>query len=251
MCSYIVFRRDRALAQSIRSDMEDDLLMVWGHRQTKMDQDEAIVVDDDLAGGEKSLANPSSSSTSNSGRATPKLKLTFKLPSPSETVQVLSEEGSNEDASATAAVSSNDAKSKPRGKKSKKKDTAGTNASNEASTGDHSNDELRQFVRKMKTIRCRSWRLDHRVVVPCMALQRTQPFQVTAWVRERSLVPSKPATESSKLDSSAGDTFVCALEGCHKIFDTKLKWKRHQAVHRKRAQKLLALSNTESEAIAP
>lgn len=202
--------------------------------------EEDVVVDDDhmtsvIGEEDKSLINPSSSSTSNSGRATPKLKLTFKLP--------VVEGNSKDDVS----VSSKGTKGKPKGKKTRKKDADAAATTGEASAGDHNTatDELRQFVRKMKSFRCRSWRLDHRVVVPCMALQRTQLFQVTAWVRERSLITSKPTVESTATESATGDTFVCALEGCHKIFDTKLKWKRHQAVHRKRAQKLLALSNTE------
>lgn len=57
-------------------------------------------------------------------------------------------------------------------------------------------------------------------------------MQISCWVGERTVVP--------KTKGSLAPTFVCTFEGCHKIFDAKDKWRRHQNLHKRKMKKELS-----------
>lgn len=128
------------------------------------------------------------------------------------------------------------------------------------------------FVTRMKAFKCRRWKLDSNVQVPILPQGRV--FMIPCWVREK--IWQENATVSSTnwdsslktpLEMSSGcnpvisgkkrkdpikGTFVCAKDGCHKIFDTKPKWRRHQAVHRRQEERFLVASNpTSSNELLP
>ena len=66
----------------------------------------------------------------------------------------------------------------------------------------------------------------HRLVSVQVGTVNGYSFTVPAWACERT-TNTRPTTTGAQEPS----TFVCPHEGCHKIFDVKSKWRRHQATH--------------------
>lgn len=123
------------------------------------------------------------------------------------------------------------------------------------------------FVGRMRAFRARPWRLDARVAVA--VLPPAQPFHVPCWTRPDT-ASAAPAPAGGSLGPGAGSAgsgapkadnyakrappgvssrhltgdgpWPCPHAGCAKEFDTKLKWRRHQAVHNKRMLKAAASS---------
>jgi hypothetical protein len=168
--------------------------------------------------------NSSGSTTTNT---TPKLKLTFKL---------------SEIRAASPAPSSDPPVDAPqkRAPKRKKTDAFATPYKKPKNKLASSVDELVKpvptrlqfpeqvaFVQEMRQFRARKWRHE-----PCeLSLLGGRTVLLSGWNRERTTKPSKSMTP----------TFVCTFEGCHKIFDAKDKWRRHQNLHKKKLKKEAAV----------
>ena len=108
--------------------------------------------------------------------------------------------------------------------------------------------EQQEFVQEMQKFRARKWRLEpanlallgkYSLSLPCWSRDKTANASNAAI---RSLLNSGSQKSLSKSTKFKGfhPTFVCAHEGCHKIFDTKDKWRRHQITHKRRAQRTAA-----------
>jgi hypothetical protein len=80
------------------------------------------------------------------------------------------------------------------------------------------------FVREMQKFRTRHWRLQ-----PCSLSLLHESLVIPGWCRDSS------AGMKGSMTKFHSATFVCTFEGCHKIFDAKDKWRRHQNFHRKKA----------------
>lgn len=98
-----------------------------------------------------------------------------------------------------------------------------------------------QFVCEMKKFRPRRWRLEP---MAALTLATGRLLLLPAWVHEEKLTTTTAAHGASPGGSAGGlpATFVCTYEGCHKIFDLKDKWRRHQNAHRKKSRKASTLT---------
>lgn len=82
------------------------------------------------------------------------------------------------------------------------------------------------FVQEMRRFKCRRWRVEPATVT---LLGGGRTLTIPCWVKDK-VINCKVAGRATSLP-----TFVCTYEGCHKIFDAKDKWRRHQNLHRKKA----------------
>ena len=57
-------------------------------------------------------------------------------------------------------------------------------------------------------------------------------FTVPAWSREIQDISVNDGESISIEQMKQPATFVCPQEGCHKIFDDRSKWRRHQRTHK-------------------
>lgn len=66
-------------------------------------------------------------------------------------------------------------------------------------------------------------------------------FQVPSWTAHKQsndkYHPNAAVSLERLAENDLMPTFVCPQEGCHKIFDTKLKWRRHQYNHVKKGRR--------------
>lgn len=89
-----------------------------------------------------------------------------------------------------------------------------------------------EFVGEMRKFRARKWSLSMNVAVKMLA---GRALQLPGWSRNTTDQSLPPKTEGHRDKILGLPTFVCTYEECHKIFDSKDKWRRHQNTHRKRA----------------
>lgn len=177
---------------------------------------------------------------------TPKIKLTLKIPTIG---------GQNVTTTPNTNLSKdiiNDSNNNDSFKSSKKK---GSNISTPLKQI-HVNDpnttgSVSSFIKQMKSFKSRHWQLqDQRFIT----LPNSREFIFVGWRTmegsSRYDVSISPKKKNSKaLSSSQGNnvrkdksikegdfisTFVCAFEACHRIFDSKNKWRRHQLSHKKK-----------------
>lgn len=89
------------------------------------------------------------------------------------------------------------------------------------------------LVQSMKSFECRKWKQSPLIINTLLGYN----FQVPSWL------PSGPPQSNQSLSKKPSldlmepkfmPTFVCTLEDCHKIFDSREKWRRHQAGHSRR-----------------
>lgn len=95
-----------------------------------------------------------------------------------------------------------------------------------------------QFVKEMKKFRPRRWRLESMITLTLLA---GKTLLLPGWVHEEKAIAYGAPQTASPRAQSLPTTFVCTYEGCHKIFDVKDKWRRHQNAHKKKSKKAAAL----------
>lgn len=225
-------------------------------------------------------------STSSTPAATPKLKLTFKLADiraadaavKAEQGATVSTSNSNSASTSTKTATPNantsssikKVKRLDEGPTSSKKgsrnnsrenllsqqpSTSATNTSNTSvlnEIGERSKlvfPEQISFVREMQKFTSRKWRIEATAV---MLLGDRQQFSVPCWVTSEKLYTTittsqqgMPKTPSLKM-TTYQSTFVCTQEGCHKIFDSKDKWRRHMNIH-KRKESTTTVNNSNAD----
>lgn len=74
-----------------------------------------------------------------------------------------------------------------------------------------------------------------------LALLAGRTLLLPGWVHEEKETAYGAPQNASPRGQNLPSTFVCTYEGCHKIFDVKDKWRRHQNAHKKRSKKVAAL----------
>jgi len=177
----------------------------------------------------------------------PKIKLTLKIPT-TQTNTVNNNNNNNNSTNSINDIAVNSSSVKPT---SKKRGSNVSTPSKQPNIGDSTViSSVSSFIKQMKSFKCRHWQLQDQKFI---TIPNNKDFTFIGWRTmegsSRYNVPVSPK-KKSKSSSSQGkkdkmivkdsdfiSTFVCIFEGCHKIFDSKDKWRRHQVSHKKKHTK--------------